>query len=101
MRVATSVFVLLDIKETTVMVSSCISLNVIYALRLRCLLREYKHFLSFLKYIYQGEQDNKSILGFDFLFNNFSKPLGFELVLKISKNRPSTKKFTNVRTNRW
>ena len=44
MRVATSVFVPLDIKETTVMVSSCISLNVIYALRLRCLLREYKYF---------------------------------------------------------
>ena len=30
MRVATSVFVLLDIKETTVMVSSCITLDMVY-----------------------------------------------------------------------
>lgn len=30
MRVATSVFVLLGIKETTVMVSSCITLTMVY-----------------------------------------------------------------------
>ena len=54
MRVAISVFVLLDIKETTVMVSSCISLNVIYALRLRCLLREYKHFFIIFEIYLSG-----------------------------------------------
>ena len=65
MRVATSVFVLLDIKETTVMVSSCITLNMVFGGFVVYWENISIFFLSFLKYIHQGEQDNKSLLGFE------------------------------------
>ena len=63
MRVATSVFALLDIKETTVMVSSFITLHMVYG-GFVVYWENISIFLSFLKYIHQGEQDNKSLLGF-------------------------------------
>lgn len=60
---ATSVFALLDIKETTVMVSSFITLHMVYG-GFVVYWENISIFLSFLKYIHQGEQDNKSLLGF-------------------------------------
>ena len=70
MRAATSVFALLDIKETTVMVSSGITLDMVYEGLV--VYWESKHFfLLFLKYIHQGEQDNKSLLGFELVIQSF------------------------------
>ena len=60
---ATSVFALLDIKETTVMVSSFITLHMVYG-GFVVYWENISIFLSFLKYIHQGEQDNKNLLGF-------------------------------------
>ena len=66
MRVATSVFALLDIKETTVMVSSFITLHMVYG-GFVVYWENISIFLSFLKYIHQGEQDNKSLLVFELM----------------------------------
>ena len=71
MQVATSVFVLLDIKETTVMVSSGITLDMVYEGLF--VYWENKHFLLllFLKYIHQEEQDNKSLLSLELVIQSF------------------------------
>ena len=63
---ATSVFALLDIKETTVMVSSFITLHMVYG-GFVVYWENISIFLSFLKYIHQGEQDNKSLLVFELM----------------------------------
>ena len=63
---ATSVFALLGIKETTVMVSSFITLHMVYG-GFVVYWENISIFLSFLKYIHQGEQDNKSLLVFELM----------------------------------
>ena len=70
MRVATSVFALLDIKETTVMVSFGITLDMVYEGLV--VYWENKHFFIIIFEIYhQEEQDNKSLLSLELVIQSF------------------------------
>lgn len=58
-------------------------------------------FYHFWNIFTRGNRMIRAYWGLNLLFNNFSKPLGFELLSKYRKIGHRQKKCINVRTNRW